>query len=145
MSLVMSSPRSSGLSYLAEATMLTDTLRGIQQDLRSLREDVNRLKENDPTPYLPRSGEGRTLELIVPRSGVQEPVDRIPGTSWAEEMDILDPILMEEPSDAARIIEVTPAPKHALRLVFSQCPIPPEEACVASLFFPKRQPPLPLA
>ena len=118
----MSSPRNSGLDQLAEATSLTDTLRGIQQDLGSLREDVNRLKEKDSTPHPPRSCEGRTLELAAPRSGVQEPVERIPGTSWAEEMDILDPVLTEEPGDAARIVEVMPRTEACIKASFQSMP-----------------------
>ena len=122
LNLIMSSPSNNGLNRLVEASSLTDTLRGIQQDLRSLWEDVNCLKENDSTPHLPWSGDERTLEPITPRSGVQEPVDRIPGTNWAKEMDILDPILTEEPSDAARIVEVMPRTEVCIKASFqSMC------------------------
>ena len=95
------------LDQLAEASLLTDTLHRIQQDLQSLCEDVNQLKGSQSTLHLPWSGDERASETITPQSGIQEPTERILGTSWAEEMDILDPILTEEPSDAARIVEVT--------------------------------------
>ena len=75
----MVTPTISSLDRLAEASSLTDALHGIQQDLQSLREDVNHLKGNDSTPFLPQSGEERTLELTTPRSGVQGPADRILG------------------------------------------------------------------
>ena len=126
-----------GLDQLAEASSLTNALLGIQQDLQSLREDVNRLKGtgNYSTLHLPQSGDERASETITPRSGVQEPTKRIPETSWAEEMDILDPILAEEPGDAARIVEVTPRTEACIKAGFQcQCLMPPGDACTANIF-----------
>ena len=117
---IMSS--NNGLDQLAEASSLTDTLHGIQQDLQSLREDVNQLKGSQSTLHLPRSGDERASEMITLQSGVQESTERIPGTSWAEEMDILDPILTEEPSDAARIVEVTPCTEACIKAGFQSMP-----------------------
>ena len=108
---------SNGLDRLAEASSLTDTLRSIQRDMQVLREDVNHLKANDSASRPPRSGDGRTQEGITSRSDIHDPTDRIPGTSWAEEMDILDPIL-EERGDAARIVEVTPCTEACIKASF---------------------------
>ena len=91
----------SGLDQLVTASSMSDTLREIQKELRLLRGDVNRLKANGPTPP-PRE------PAVIPRSGDQDPTQRISGTSWAEEMDILDPILDEQPGDEARVVEVSP-------------------------------------
>lgn len=38
--------------------------------------------------------------------------------SWAKEMDILDPILAEEPGDAAYIVEVTPCTEACIKASF---------------------------
>ena len=92
---------SSGLDQLASASSISDTLRDIQEELRSLRGDVNRLKANGPTPP-PRE------PAVIPWSGDQDPTQRVSGTSWAEEMDIIDPILDEQPGDEARVVEVSP-------------------------------------
>ena len=139
---IMSS--NNGLDQLAEASSLTDTLHRIQQDLQSLREDVNQLKGSQSTLHLPRSGDERASETITPQSGVQEPTERIPGMSWAEKMDILDPILTEEPSVAAqpsyaaRIVEVTPCTEACIKQAYSQCLMPPGDACAASTFSQRR-------
>ena len=135
----------SGLDQLAEASSLTDALLEIQQDLQSLHEGVNRLKGtgSHSTLHLPQSGDERASETIMPQSGVQEPTKRIPGTSWIEEMDILNPILAEEPSDTARIVEVTPRTEACINAGFSQCLTPPGDACTASIFSQRCQQPLP--
>ena len=92
---------SSGLDQLTSASSISDTLRDIQEELRSLRKDINRLKANGPTPP-PRE------PALIPRSGDQDPTQRVSGTSWVEEMDIIDPILDEQPGDEACVVEVSP-------------------------------------
>ena len=56
----------------------------IQESMRTLREDVNRLKGSGSEPP------SREQYTTMPRNNDQDPAQRIPGTSWAEEMDILD-------------------------------------------------------
>ena len=56
---IMSS--NNGLDQLAEASSLTDTLHGIQQDLQSLREDVNQLKGSQTCHKVVMKGHQRRL------------------------------------------------------------------------------------
>ena len=91
-----------GLDQLVMASSLTDMLKELQEGIRALHEDVNRLKTNGPT--LPP----RKLSTVTPQHSKQDSTQRIPGMNWAEEMDILDPILDDEPGDKARIVEVSP-------------------------------------
>ena len=58
------------------------------------------------------------MQGIMPQSGVQDHVERIHGTNWAEEMDILNLVLEEEPSYAACIVEVTPCTKACIKMSF---------------------------
>ena len=92
---------STGLDQLAMASSLTDTLKEIQESMRVLREDVNYLKASGLGPP------SRKQSTTTPRNNDQDPAQRIPGTSWAEEMDILDPILDEQASDEAHVVEVS--------------------------------------
>ena len=52
------------------------------------------------------------------QSDIHDPTDRIPGTSWAKEMDILDSILEEEPGDAACIVEVMSCTEVCIKASF---------------------------
>ena len=63
--------------------------------------------------------DGRTQEVITSWSDIHDPTNRIPGTSWAEEMDILDSVLEEErPDEAACIVEATPCIEACIKESF---------------------------
>ena len=91
--------------------------------MKALREDVNRLKGGDPASQLSRSDAGNSQEAIasMPRSGLFEATERIPGTTWAEEMDTLDPIL-DKDRDIARVVEVSPRTEECIRTSFRSLP-----------------------
>ena len=57
--------------------------------MQALCEDVSRLKTNAPPP--------RVSPVVMSRSSDQDAAQRILGTSWAEEMDILNPNLDDQP------------------------------------------------
>ena len=101
---------------LATASSLTDTLKEIQESMRTFHEDINCLKASGSGPP---SWEQSTT---TPRNNDQHPAQRIPGTSWAEEMDILDPILDEQASDEARVVEVSPCTKACIMVSFHSMP-----------------------
>ena len=68
--------------------------------MRALCEDVNPLSTNAPPPWEP--------PVVTLRNSNQDATQRIPGMSWVEEMDILDPILDNQPSDEAHVMEILP-------------------------------------
>ena len=107
---------STGLDQLATASSLTDTLKEIQEGVQTLRENVNRLKASGLGP--PSQEQSTT----TPRNNDQDPAQRILGTSWAEEMDILDPILDEQASDEARVMEVLPRTEACIMASFHSMP-----------------------
>ena len=112
-----------GLDQLALASSFTEAMKEICQEMKTLREDVNRLKGGDPASQPSRSDAGSSQEGIVstPRSGLFEATERIPGTTWAEEMDTLDPIL-DEDRDIARVVEVSPRTEECIRTSFRSLP-----------------------
>ena len=73
----------------------------MQKELQVLRDNVNSIKTNSGSASHQSRGDGRMQEEIMPQSGIQDPMEKISGTSWAEEMDILNSALEEEPDDAA--------------------------------------------
>ena len=88
------------VNQLVTASSLTDTLKELQERMRALHEDINRLKTNAPPP--------RKSPIVMMRNSDQNTTQRIPGMSWAEEMDILDSIPDNQPSDKACIMQVLP-------------------------------------
>lgn len=67
--------------------------------MHALCDDINPLSTNAPPP--------QESPVVTLRNSDQDTTQRIPGMSWVE-MDILDPILDDQPSDEARIMEVSP-------------------------------------
>ena len=108
-----------GLDQLALASSFIEAMKEIRQEMKALREDVNRLKGGDQASQPSRSDAGSSQEGIVsmPRSGLLEATKRIPGTTWAEEMDTLDPIF-DEDQDIAQVVEVSPHTKECIRTSF---------------------------
>ena len=84
---------------------------------------------------------------LLPCQGIndQDPAQRILGTSWAEEMDILDPILDEQSSDEAQVLEVRLAPKCALWRASTLCPTLQGETCEANSSSPRHPSLVPLS
>ena len=103
---------STGLDQLAMVSLLADTLKEIQEGMETLRKDVNRLKASSSAPP------SREPTTTTSRNNEQEPPQRIPGISWAEEMDILDPIINEQAGDEARVGEVSPCTKACIMASF---------------------------
>ena len=54
----------------------------------------------------------------VPQSALHDPIKRSSGTRWAEDMDILDSILEEEPSNTAHAVEVMPCTEMCIKASF---------------------------
>ena len=108
-----------GLDQLALVSSFTEAMKGIHQEMKALREDVNRLKGGDSASQPSRSDAGSLQEgtALMPRSGLFEATKRILGTTWAEEMDTLDPILNED-RDIARVVEVSPCTEGCIRMSF---------------------------
>ena len=108
-----------GLDQLALASSFTEAMKEIRQEMKVLREDVNCLKGRHPASQPSRSDAGNSQEGIasMPQSGLFEATKRIPGTTWAEEMDTLDPIL-DEDRDIARLVEVSPRTEECIRTSF---------------------------
>ena len=107
---------STRLDQLATASSLTDTLKEIQESMGVLCEDVNCLKASSSGPP------SREQSTTMPRNNDQDPAQRILGTSWAEDMDILDPILDEQASDEVRIAEVSPRTEVCIMASFHSMP-----------------------
>ena len=120
-----------GLDQLATASSLTDTLKEIQESMRMLREDVNRLKASGSGPP------SREQSTTTPQNNDQDPAQRIPGTSWPEEMDILDPILDEQPSDEAHIMEVSPCTEACIMASFHSMPNSARRSLQSKFILPK--------
>ena len=108
-----------GLDQLALASSFTEAMKEIRQEMKALREDVNRLKGGDPASQPSRSDAGSSQEgiALMPQSGLFEATERIPGTPWAEEMDTLNPILNED-QDIARVVEASPRTEECIRTSF---------------------------
>ena len=108
---------STGLDQLATASSLADTLKEIQEGMETLREDVNRLKASSSASPS-REPTTTTTTTTTSRNNEQEPPQRIPGKSWAEEMDILDLIIDEQAGDEARVKELLPCSKACIMASF---------------------------
>ena len=108
----------SGLEQLAAVSDFADALREIRQEMRTFREDIDRIKSNMATLPPPQSGKANTQDgtVMMPRSVLRGPTERIlPGASWAEKMESLDPILEQEPGNTACIVEVTPRTEACIK------------------------------
>ena len=78
---IMSS--NNGLDQLAEVSSLTDTLHRIQQDLQSLREDVNQLKGSQICYKVAMKGHQRRLHhKVVSRSPLRESREQAGSRKW---------------------------------------------------------------
>ena len=73
----------------------------------------------------------------MPRNNDQDPAQRIPGTSWAEEMNILDPILDEQASNEARIVEVSPCTEVCITASFHSIPNSARRSLRSKFILPK--------
>lgn len=124
-----------GFEQLATACSISNMLKEIQQEMRELREDIDWLKSSEP----PQSDEVIALEGIAMGlwSGPRDPAEKIPGLSWAEEMVTLGPILEEEPSDAARIVEVAPHTKACIKASFHSMSNASQRSLQSKFILPK--------
>ena len=109
---------STGLDQLATASSLADSLKEIQEGMKTLHEDVNRLKASSSAPPSREPTTTTTTTTTISRNNEQEPPQRIPGKSWAEEMDILDLIIDEQAGDEARVKELSPCSKACIMASF---------------------------
>ena len=91
--------------------------------MKALREDINQWKDGDlaSQPSCSEAGSSHKGAALTPQSGFLEATKRIPGTTWAKEMDALDSILDEE-RDVARLVEVSPRTKECIRTNFQSLP-----------------------
>ena len=108
-----------GLDQLALVLSFTEALKEICQEIKALREDVNQWKDGDLASQPSRSEAGSSHKgaALTPQSGLLEATERIPGTTWAKEMDALDPILDEE-RDVVQVVEVSLRTEECIRTSF---------------------------
>lgn len=76
-----------GLEALSEAGEVIKQLRELQTQMKTLQDDVNAIRRPRVTRVSPE---------------VPDAATRIEGTTWAEEMDLRDPLDEEEETDGAR-------------------------------------------
>ena len=99
------------LDQLATASSLTDTLKELhRKGCACFMKTSTRLKTNALPP--------QESPAVTLRNSDQDATQRIPVTSWAEEIDILDPILDERPGNEARIMEVSPRTRVCITASF---------------------------
>ena len=67
----------------------------------------------------------------------QDPAQRIPGTSWADEMDILDPILDEQARDEACVVEFSPHTEACITVSFHSMPNSARRSLWSKFILPK--------
>ena len=112
------------LSVLSDAALLGRTLQGIQDQMAEIRGELAALKgqssQSSPSPATSTLAQSQ----VCTESPEYLPSSRIPGTSWSEEMDIVQPLDGEDTpdtatcSEGARIAEVSEATAGLLKRSF---------------------------
>ena len=123
-----------GLDQLALASSFMEAMKEIRQEMKALRENVNRLKGGDPASQLSHSDAGSSQEgiALMPRSGLFKATKRIPGTTWAEEMDTLN-----KDRDVAWVVEVSPHTVECIRTSFQSLPNATRQTLRSKFILPK--------
>lgn len=112
MLVILNFTMSTGLDQLAMGSVLTYRLKLIQESMRTFHEDVNRHMDSGSAPP---SWEQTTTTSW---NNDQDHPKRIPGTSWAKEMDIFNPILDKQAGDEAQVEKVLPHTKAFITETF---------------------------
>ena len=111
------------IHLLSDATLLGRTLQELQEQMTEMQGEIAALKG-------PASGTSSSVTTLqTPSDNVQDPpnylpTERIPGTSWSEEMDIVQPLDDNTPdadvtcSEGARVAEVSQATADLLKRSF---------------------------
>ena len=115
------------LNVLSDAALLGRTLQELQDQMTAMREEIAALKESSHPAQPPPAATAATPIHGGSQPGSPEylPSSRIPGTSWPEEMDILQPLDDNEAPNAdvtctegARVVEVSEATQELLKQSF---------------------------